>query len=68
MEIGSLDLDTRFKYLLIYERDGKLNTWTLGESGFKVNYPKMKKDKSVKFRGIYKKLTDTELLDIMTEE
>lgn len=67
MEIGSLDLDTRFEYLLIYEIDGKLNTWTLGESGFKVNYPKMKKDKEVKFLGIYKKLLDSELLDIMLD-
>lgn len=50
MEIGTLDLDPRFEYLLVYEQDGKINTWTLGKSGLKVNYPYMKKD-GVKFFG-----------------
>ena len=66
MEIGTLDLDTRFEYLLVYERDGKVNTWTLEKSSLRVNYPYMKED-GVKFLGIYKKLTDSELLDIMSE-
>lgn len=65
MDIGHLYLDPRCEYLLVYESDGKINTWTLGTSGLKVNYPEMKKDKSVKFLGIYKKLSDSELLDIM---
>ena len=63
MEIGSLDLDTRFDYLLVYERDGKLHTWTLGKSGFRVNYPQMVKDKSVKILGVYKKMSDGEILN-----
>ena len=67
MEIGRLDLDPKFEYLLVYERNGRINTWTLGKLGLQVNYPKMKKDKNIKFLGIYKKLTDTELLDIMTD-
>ena len=67
MKIGSLDLDTRFEYLIVYERDGEINTWTLGKSGLKINYPKMKKDKNVKLLGIYKKLSDTELLNIMID-
>lgn len=66
MEIGALDLDPRFEYLLVYERDGKINTWTLGKSGLKANYPYMKEN-GVKFLGIYKKLTDSELLDVMSE-
>ena len=67
MKIGRLDLDPRFEYLLVYERNGEVNTWTLGKSGLRINYPKMKKDKSVKFLAIYKKLSDSELLDIMTD-
>lgn len=32
MQIGSLDLDTRFKYLIIYKdkRNDTISTWTLG--------------------------------------
>lgn len=65
MKIGNIDLQP-LTYLLVYKdlRDGTINTWTLEERALKVNYPQMKKD--VEFLGIYKKLSDTELLDIMT--
>lgn len=67
MKIGHLDLDSRCEYLIVYEKDGELNTWTLQKSGFKLNFPMMKKDKDTKILGVYKKLSDSELLDIMIE-
>lgn len=39
MDLGSLDLDTRFEYLIIYKdkRYNTINTWTLG-CAFELNY------------------------------
>lgn len=69
MEIGSLDLDTRCKYMLVYKdkSDNTINTWTLQETGLRVNYPLMRKNENIEFLGIYRKLSDSELLDIMLE-
>ena len=66
MKIGSLDLDTRFEYLIIYKdkREGTINTWTLG-FGFKSNYKAMVKTDYVEILGVYKKLTDSQLEDIV---
>ena len=67
MNIGSLDLDTRFEYLIIYKdkRYNAINTWTLG-IGFKNNYKSMIKDDNIEILGVYKKLTDIQLEDIMS--
>lgn len=68
MNLGQLDLDPRWDYLLVYKdkRDNTINTWTLGESALRVNYKQMKESGNVEFLGIYKKLNDSELLDVMT--
>ena len=68
MKIGTLDLDPRWEYLLVYKdkRDNTVNTWTLEESAMRINYKQMKASGDVEFLGIYKKLNDSELLDIMT--
>lgn len=68
MNIGMLDLDPRFKYMVVYKnkRDNTVNTWTLGENALRVNYKQMKDSGNVEFLGIYQKLTDSQLLDIMT--
>ena len=68
MNLGHLDLDPRCDYLLVYKdkRDNTINTWTLGESALRVNYKQMKESGNVEFLGIYKKLNDSELLDVMT--
>lgn len=68
MEIGRLDLDPRCTYLLVYKdiRDNTVNTWTLQELALRINYRQMLDSGHVEFLGIYKKLTDSELLDIMT--
>jgi len=65
MKLGQLDLSPE-KYMLVYKRkdDGTINTWTLPEVSFQINYKQMKKD--VEFVGIYKKLTNDELLDVLT--
>lgn len=62
MKLGTLDLDTRFEYLIIYKdkRDNTINTWTLG-TAFKMNYKSMIKDDSIEILGVYKKLTDKQL-------
>ena len=68
MDIGRLDLDPRFEYMVVYKdkRDNTVNTWTLGESALRVNYNQMKESGNVEFLGIYQKLNDSQLLDIMT--
>lgn len=67
MKLGRLDLDPRFEYMVIYKdkRDNTVNTWTLGEGALRVNYKQMKKSGNVEFLGIYQKLTDSQLLDMM---
>ena len=66
MKIGTLDLDTNFEYLIVYKdkRDDTVNTWTLGV-GFKNNYKAMIKTDYVEILGVYKKLTDSQLEDII---
>lgn len=68
MKLGRLDLDSRFEYIVIYKdkRDNTVNTWTLNDGALRVNYKQMKKSGNVEFLGIYQKLTDSQLLDIMT--
>ena len=68
MKIRSLDLDTRFEYLIIYKdkRDDTINTWTLGNA-FKSNYKSMLKTDYVEILGVYKKLTESQLEDIITD-
>ena len=66
MKLGSLDLDTRFEYLIVYKdkRDGTINTWTLGIA-FKNNYKSMMETDYIEILGVYKKLTDRQLEDII---
>ena len=66
MKIGSLDLDTRFEYLIVYKdkRDNTINTWTLGVA-FKNNYKSMINSGYVEILGVYKKLTDSQLGNII---
>lgn len=68
MKLGSLDLDTRFEYLIIYKdkRDETINTWTLG-IGFRNNYKSMMNCDYVEILGVYKKLTDSQLEDIISK-
>lgn len=68
MKIGSLDLDTRFEYLIIYrnKNDNTINTWTLGIA-FKSNYKSMLETDYVEILGVYKKLTDSQLEDIINK-
>ena len=65
MKIGSLDLDTRFEYLIIYKdkRNDTINTWTLG-CAFKLNYRQMLQSDYVEILGVYKKMTDNQLKEI----
>ena len=66
MKLGSLDLDTRFEYLIIYKdkRNDTINTWTLG-CAFKLNYQQMLQSDFVEILGVYKKLTDSQLENII---
>lgn len=68
MNLGSLDLDTRFEYLIVYKdkRDNTINTWTLG-CAFKLNYKAMMTDNNVEILGVYKKLSNSQLKDITKE-
>ena len=69
MKIGTLDLDPRYEYIIVYrdKRDGTINTWTLDESALQINYRQMKAGGNVEFLDIYKKLNDSQLLDVMTQ-
>ena len=65
IEIGSLDLDTRFEYLIVYKdkRYDTINTWTLG-CAFELNYKEMLQSDYVEILGVYQKLTDSQLKNI----
>lgn len=67
MKIGTLDLDPRYEYIIVYrdKRDSTINTWTLNELALRINYRQMKASGNVEFLGIYKKLNDSQLLDVM---
>ena len=69
MKLGTLDLDARFEYLIIYKdkRDNTINTWTLGIA-FKMNYKSMIKDDSIEILGVYQKLTDEQLKMLLKED
>ena len=68
MELGTLDLDTRFEYLIIYrnKNDNTINTWTLGFA-FKSNYKSMLETDYVEILGVYKKMSDKQLKDIVSK-
>lgn len=70
---GTIDLSP-FEYLLVYKdnRDNPptINTWTLPEGSFQMNYKQMKKSEQkgeIEFVSIYKKMSDKELLDVMID-
>ena len=69
MKIGTLDLDPRYEYIIVYRDkiDSTINTWTLNETALQINYRQMKAGGNVEFLGIYKKLNDSQLLDVMTQ-
>lgn len=63
MPIGIIDLQD-FDYLIVYkDEDGNVNTWSLPESSFQINY------KSMLERGcvlrVYKKMSDKDLKEIV---
>ena len=68
MKLGTLDLDTRFEYLIIYrdKNDNTVNTWTLGIA-FENNYKSMLRTDHIEILGVYKKLTDSQLEDIISK-
>lgn len=70
MKLGTMDLDTRFEYMIVYKEksDDSVNTWTLGEGGFAVNYELMKQRDDTEILGIYRKLSDKQILDILARK
>lgn len=68
MKLGIIDLDPRCEYILVYENksDNTINTWTLNESAMVINYNQMKQREDIKFLGIYQKISNNQLLDILT--
>ena len=66
MKLGTLDLDTKFEFLIVYKdkRDNTINTWTLG-AAFKMNYKSMIKDDNIEILGVYKKLNNEQLENII---
>lgn len=69
MNLGNMDLDTRFEYMIVYKdkRDNTINTSTMNESALRMNYKQMKESGDVIFLGIYQKLNDSQLSDIITK-
>ena len=66
MEVGILDLDTRFGVLIIYKRksDNTINTLTTGLA-FKAEYKSMMSDDDVEILGVYKQVTENQIQDIV---
>lgn len=70
MKLGKIDLDPKPEYMLVYKdkRDDTINTWTLDESAMVVNYKQMKQSGNVEFLGIYQKVNDNQILDILVRQ
>ena len=70
MKLGRIDLDPRPEYMIVYEdkRNDTINTWTLDESVLAVNYKRMKQSGNVEFLGIYQKIDNKQLLDILIRQ
>lgn len=70
MKLGRIDLDPRPEYMIVYEdkRNDTINTWTLDESALAVNYKQMKQNGNVEFLGIYQKIDNNQLLDILIRQ
>ena len=66
MKLGLIDLSP-FEYLIVYKQNEELNTWTLNEGSFQMNYKQMKKDKSVEIISVYKRLSSEEIIDKIIE-
>lgn len=66
MKLGTVDLSP-FEYLIVYKQDGELNTWTLPEGSFQMNYKQIKKDKTVEIVSVYKRLNSEEIIDKIIE-
>ena len=53
---------------MLFRSDDTINTWTLGESAMAVNYKQMKQSGNVEFLGIYQKVNDNQILDILVRQ
>ena len=69
MKIGNIDYDERCKYIIIYKdkRYNTFNTWTLQESGLRVNYEQMCNDKDIEILGVYKKMQSDDIPTLHTK-
>lgn len=54
-----------FEYLIVYKRAGDINTWTLPEGSFQVNYQMMKRDPECEIINVYRRLSSDEILDVI---
>lgn len=56
--------------MIVYrdKRYDTINTWTLDERAMVINYKQMKQSGNVEFLGIYQKIDNNQLLDIMTQQ
>lgn len=69
MVYGKIDLQD-FEYLIKYSTPDKpniINTWTLPEGSFQMNYKSMIKD-GYTIYSVYKRMTERDLLDVMIRE
>lgn len=69
MKIGNIDYDKRCEYIILYmdKRDDTFNTWTLQESGLRVNYEQMCDNKDVEILGVYKKMKSNDIPKLHTK-
>ena len=69
MKIGNIDYDERCEYIVIYKdkRDNTFNTWTLQESGLRVNYEQMHNNKDIEILGVYKKMQSDDISRLHTK-
>lgn len=67
MKLKHIDLDPRYEYMMVYRdiRDDTISTRTLDEGATVVNYKQMKNSGNVEFFGIYRKLKDEEIMDML---
>lgn len=64
LSLGVIDIDPRFDYLVVYvnKKSQTVNTWALPGSSLKSNVQSMMKNEEMEIVGIYKHLTNVEIM------
>ena len=70
MALGTVDLDPRFNYIIVYKHkdENTLNTWSLPKGSAELNLKLMMDNQNLEVVGVYKKLSNEETVDLLSKK